>query len=263
MRCFQFCVAVMSLLALAACGRSELERPPWRAEAERQCIRSGQVQVSQTIRRRPPLNPGGYCGADYPFDVSGFDRANVALDRSVPMTCGMVVSTERWLAEVVQPAAMATFGSPVIEMTTSGTYNCRRVMNRRSGPMSEHAFANAIDVSGFRLADGRRVRVGRAMSPGLPSPWRFQEERALGVSMTAGGLDLLTIGPGIDGAVPPDINFGTPDARSFWRAVRDGGCNKFATVLGPGSGDGAHEDHLHLDLARRLTRDGRTRTVCR
>jgi hypothetical protein len=225
-------------------------------------MRSGQLRLSASIRPMPPLNPGGYCGADYPLRVEGFDRAGVRLTRAVPMNCQMAVATERWLTEVAQPAAMREFGSPIAELDTFGTYSCRRVNNARRGAMSEHSFANAIDVSGFRLADGRRVIVGRAMRPPPLSPWRFQQERSLGVSMDEGGLDLLSIGPGIDGAPPPDINFGTSDAQAFWRAVRNGACNGFATVLGPGS-DAQHADHLHFDLARRLGRDGRTRTVCR
>lgn len=238
------------------------QRPAWRAEAERQCLRSGQLRLSPSIRQMPPLNPGGYCGADYPLRVEGFDRAGVRFSRAVPMNCQMAVATEHWLAEVAQPAAIRELGSPIVEVETYGTYSCRRINNSRRGSMSEHSFANAIDVSGFRLADGRRVRVGRAVRPIAPSPWRFQEERSLGVAMEDGGLDLLSIGPGIDGAQPPDIAFGTSDTQAFWRAIRNGACNSFATVLGPGA-DAAHADHLHLDLARRLGRGGQMRTVCR
>jgi len=225
-------------------------------------MRSGQLRLSQGIRQRPPLAPGRHCGADFPLEVSAFDRQGIALDRAVPMTCPMVVATERWLDQVVQPAAIQTFGSRVVAMQTHGTYSCRRIMHRSRGSMSEHAFANALDVAGFTLEDGRRVRVGRPTAPGLPSPWRFQDTHALGVDMDGGGIDLISIGPGIDGARPPEINFGAPDARGFWRSVRDGGCRLFSTVLGPGS-DGAHEEHLHLDLARRVSRQGGERRVCR
>jgi hypothetical protein len=251
----------MALLLVAACGRNEAARPEWRAEVERNCLRSGQVRITQNVMRMSPINPGGYCGADHPLRVAAFDRTNIRTNRPLPMTCPMVAAVDRWLDEVVQPAAVTQFGSPVVEIETHGSYNCRRIMNRRFGPMSEHAFANAIDVAGFRLADGRRIRVGRATAPGLPSPWRFLEERSLGVSMAQGGLDLITIGPGIDGAQPPEINFGSNDTRAFWRKVRDGACGKFSTVLGPGSEDGAHEEHLHLDLARH-GRNG-NRRVCR
>lgn len=49
------------------------------------------------------------------------------------------------------------------------------------------------------------------------------------------------------------------DGRSaFLRAVRDGGCDVFATVLSPDY-NRAHADHLHLDQARRVAGWG----VCR
>ena len=38
-----------------------------------------------------------------------------------------------------------------------GSYSCRNIAG--SGKLSEHAHANAIDVSAFVLADGRRITV--------------------------------------------------------------------------------------------------------
>jgi hypothetical protein len=48
---------------------------------------------------------------------------------------------------------------------------------------------------------------------------------------------------------------GSPVEQNFLRAVHDGSCRVFTTVLGPGY-DGLHHDHFHLDLARH-TGDGR------
>ena len=41
-----------------------------------------------------------------------------------------------------------------------GTYNCRR-MAAYPDLVSEHSFANAIDIAAFVLANGRRVEVER------------------------------------------------------------------------------------------------------
>jgi len=43
--------------------------------------------------------------------------------------------------------------------------------------------------------------------------------------------------------------YGDPRSRAFLRAVHDGACAEFTTVLGPNA-DGYHRDHFHLDLAR-------------
>ena len=40
-----------------------------------------------------------------------------------------------------------------------GTYNCRRIAGHHA--WSEHATADAIDIAGFQLDDGRRISVAR------------------------------------------------------------------------------------------------------
>ena len=42
---------------------------------------------------------------------------------------------------------------------TFGSYSCRGVNGDPNARLSEHAFANAVDVSAFVLADGRRITV--------------------------------------------------------------------------------------------------------
>ena len=260
MKRYGLCVAVIFLVFVASCGRSPQEqRAAWRGQAEEACLRAGLIRPSAKLRPLPPINPGGLCGADHPFSVEEFPQASARLDKAVPLNCQMIAATDDWLDKVVQPSAIAHFGSRVAEVKTYGTYSCRRILNRSRGGLSEHAFVNAIDVAGFVLEDGRKIMVGRP-SQQMPLPWRLPDQKALGVSLESGGLDLLQIGPGIDGAPPFDVNFGG-DAKPFWRDVRNGACTTFSTVLGPGTEDGQHEDHLHLDLARH-GRNG-TRRVCR
>lgn len=261
------CVVVsVSALALSACSRFSTEpREAWRGEAEKQCLRSGQVKITQAISPWPKAIAGvGPCGMDHPLKVSAVENGQTRMSTPVAMACPMVSALDRWVEQVVQPAAVQNFGQPVVEVETAGTYNCRRVLNRKSGRWSEHSFGNAIDISGFKLADGRRVRVGKALAPLLVpasalAPLHIPSQKQMGTTPD-GWLDLMSIGPGIDGAPPPQINFGA-DARPFWQSVRDGACGAFTTVLGPGSEDGQHEDHLHLDLARH-GKNG-TRRVCR
>jgi hypothetical protein len=62
-----------------------------------------------------------------------------------------------WERHIVQPAAQRLFGEPVAEILHFGSYSCRTIRGR--GSMSEHATANAFDISGFRLKSGRVVSV--------------------------------------------------------------------------------------------------------
>jgi hypothetical protein len=59
---------------------------------------------------------------------------------------------------VVQEEAKAAFGRRVVGLEQLGTYACR-TMAAYPDWVSEHSFANAIDVAAFVLEGGRRVRV--------------------------------------------------------------------------------------------------------
>lgn len=74
-----------------------------------------------------------------------------------PMTCNLTSAFESWKREIVRPAARKYLGSDLARIETSGTYSCRRVGG--NGNLSQHAFANAIDVLAFVTKDGRKVTV--------------------------------------------------------------------------------------------------------
>ena len=74
-------------------------------------------------------------------------------------SCQIAAALALWEWHVVQPAALRHFGSKVTAIDHFGGYSCRRIYGRRQGRWSEHARANAVDVAGFRLADGRRISV--------------------------------------------------------------------------------------------------------
>lgn len=78
-----------------------------------------------------------------------------------PMTCKEALAVSIWERQIVQPAAYEHLGQGVVGVKNYGSYSCRRQYGKQAGPVSEHATANALDVSGFRLADGTDVMVAR------------------------------------------------------------------------------------------------------
>ena len=76
-----------------------------------------------------------------------------------PMTCPLARNFAAWAQYAVRPAARQHFGQEVVKNETFGTYSCRNIYGGRSGRLSQHAYSNAIDVSGFVLADGRRIML--------------------------------------------------------------------------------------------------------
>lgn len=85
------------------------------------------------------------------------DTSVLALTNLGPVTCPLAASFAGWARFGVDRAARQILGSRLIRIETMGSYACRNVAGtaRRSG----HATANAIDVSAFVLADGRRISV--------------------------------------------------------------------------------------------------------
>ena len=75
------------------------------------------------------------------------------------MTCPLARNFAAWAQYAVKPAAQKYFGQKVVKIETFGTYSCRNIYGGRSGRLSQHAYSNAIDVSGFVLADGRRIML--------------------------------------------------------------------------------------------------------
>ena len=89
--------------------------------------------------------------------ASGGARTIALAPDEPPLTCQIAAALAMWEWSVVQPAAQRYLGTSVVEFEHLGTYNCRRIAGSPS--WSEHATANAIDIAGFRLADGRRLTI--------------------------------------------------------------------------------------------------------
>ena len=76
-----------------------------------------------------------------------------------PTSCAVAAALVYWERDVVAPAARRHLGEPVSAIRHFGSYGCRTIGNRQGGQPSEHASANAIDISSFRLASGREISV--------------------------------------------------------------------------------------------------------
>lgn len=94
--------------------------------------------------------------------VLGADMGTVA--RMTPgepeMTCRLALAVSIWRRQSLEPAAREILGSDVVQIDHFGAYACRNVNNGGvSNRVSAHAQALALDVSGVRLRDGRRITL--------------------------------------------------------------------------------------------------------
>jgi hypothetical protein len=126
------------------------------------------------------------------------------------VSCSMALGLARF-EQVMSEEAERHLGQSIARVEQGGTYNCRKMA--RFALVSEHSYANAIDVRSVTLKNGRKLSV------------------------------LATFGR-------TDVEPTKPEAR-FWRAVTrrlyDEGA--FSVVITPFF-DGLHKDHIHLDQAR-------------
>ena len=132
----------------------------------------GMPDVAGVAVQRIPGRIRG-CGVENPVRVAAV--AGVLLDRPAVMNCPTARALRDWVAGGLLPAFAAQGG--VTSMKVAAGYACRTRNNRPGGRISEHGKGNAIDISAFRLGDGREVTVlqgWRALSTRAPlrAAWR-------------------------------------------------------------------------------------------
>lgn len=87
------------------------------------------------------------------------ERSSLRFNAPFRATCELAVAYALFERHGLQPAAEAVFGQPVVQVDHFGSFACRNIA--RSNRRSQHATANALDLAGFRLADGTRITVAR------------------------------------------------------------------------------------------------------
>jgi hypothetical protein len=139
------------------------------AAACRQVLTDGGV----TFQAVPDSTSGDFCQVKDALFING-GAASLKPVGAV-MTCGEALAYALWDRQVVQPQAQAFFGTSVVSIDHYGTYSCRRRYGRADQPVSEHAYANALDAAAFHLADGRVISVERDWAdPGPPGQFLHQ-----------------------------------------------------------------------------------------
>ena len=163
-------VALAALLALNACiphgeapRRPPRAAPPSAPSAARQPSSQETLQCHVDLAREgvqfrvlPDQRFSGGCSA---LGAVQLVDIGVPVTNLRAMTCPLARQFARWAREAVQPAADQWLRTRVVRIETFGTYSCRTIDSRPGARLSEHGFANAVDVSAFVLGDGRRITI--------------------------------------------------------------------------------------------------------
>jgi hypothetical protein len=115
-----------------------------------------QPQISaEPIADNPPKQG---CGWTNGVRMTSAGGVHAAFDKA---TCEAAAALALWLTHDVQTMAQEIFGQRVVSIQSFGSYACRNIIGNPfwKDIRSEHATANALDISGFTLAGGRQIGV--------------------------------------------------------------------------------------------------------
>ena len=151
-------------------------------------LQASQIVVTPIEDRRE--GAGDQCGYT---NAVALELSRYPYSGAVRATCPLTAALYVWEREVVAVAAEQWLESPVERIEMIGIYACRNIYGRSEGRLSEHANANAIDVAGFRLENGRVIRVLGGWSSG-------EADAAFLRAVRDGGCDVFR------GVLSPDYN---------------------------------------------------------
>jgi len=104
----------------------------------------------------PPLKEG-ICGAPAPILVKSI--GGVKIDPAATMTCALASGLSAWIDKTLQPRAKELLGRRVVTLHNATSYACRNRYGGETTPLSEHALANALDISEFVFESGETITV--------------------------------------------------------------------------------------------------------
>ncbi len=124
----------------------------WATSDPKLCVQI--MQSAGRITEMPDLEVEANCGIKGRVNLRRVGAASIG---PIETSCATALRTAMWEEHGIQPIAQALFGANVSAIRHVGSYNCRRISG--SDRMSTHATAEAIDITGFDLTDGTRIRL--------------------------------------------------------------------------------------------------------
>ncbi len=115
----------------------------------------GDVSIQGEKIGRVPGKISG-CGVENAVRISSI--SGVTLSSRSTMDCGTAQALKTWIESSAKPA-LSKKGGGLRQIKVAAHYACRRRNNSKTGKISEHGKGRAIDISGFKLADGSEISV--------------------------------------------------------------------------------------------------------
>ena len=116
-------------------------------------------------------------------------RSNVPYSSGFAASCPLAAALYMYEREI-DDLARRHLGADLARIHHLGTYACRNINGATAGRRSQHATANAMDIAGFTLADGRKISVQKHWGGDTPAGRFLVEVRDEGC-----GLFNTVLGP--------------------------------------------------------------------
>ncbi len=121
------------------------------------------------IRTQAVADSEGACPLRNVVRVRSFGP--VALSGSFLASCPLALSSALFVSQQARPLTRAYMGSELAQIEHLGSFACRNIYHRPDARLSEHATADALDISAFRLTSGRRVTILNGWKADDTQPW--------------------------------------------------------------------------------------------
>jgi hypothetical protein len=170
-------------------------------------LRLAKVAVFQALGTL--VGPGD-CGAPDAVQLQAVvlpDQTKVAVTPPAMLRCPMAEQVADWLRDDVGPT-LAGSGPPLRVLDNFDSYECRGRNRVRAAQLSEHGRADALDVRGFRLADGREINL---TDIGVAKDLREK------IRLSACARFSTVLGPGSDGYHEEHVHLDLAERRNGYK----------------------------------------------
>jgi hypothetical protein len=200
---------------------------PAAAEGPSPCLaRLNDIAVAKPL---PAINSGQCTAEDVVRleSVMGKDGQRVTLAPAATLRCPMAESVVHWVRDEVTSTALE-FGAQLKSLFVDTSFDCRSRNHVKGAKLSEHGHANAIDLRGLLLANGRTIVL---------TDQAVDKEAREHLRQTACTRFTTVLGPGSDGYHENHIHLDIVERRSGYRIcqwdVRDGSVVASSVPLPP------------------------------
>jgi hypothetical protein len=172
----KFVCAIVLLTGSALASNAEIvpvprERPPIledqsstpKIESERSPCQLQLLEIAE-FKPQPPIIGPGECTATDVVNVNAVllpDNHRVVFSPVVTLQCSMAEAVAHWIRDDVAPT-LDTLGMSLRGVETLESFGCRSFNGISGAKLSEHGYANALDVRALKLANGTVIELTNA-----------------------------------------------------------------------------------------------------